>query len=58
MGIRYMKEIGRKKNKILIRVILTTVVFNCTPFFLLDDMVKRDKRNKEDLGREEKHKKN
>jgi hypothetical protein len=53
-----MKEIGRKKNKILIRVILTTVVFNCTPFFLLDDMVKRDKRNKEDLGREEKHKKN
>ncbi len=53
-----MKIFGDKQNIILFGVILGAAVFNCTPFFLLDNGVKRDSLKKEDLREEEKHEKN
>ena len=53
-----MKKMVEKQNLVLLGVILGAAVFNCTPFFLLDNGVKRDNLKKEDLRDEEKHEKN
>ena len=58
MEKRTMKINGDKQNIILIGVILGAAVFNCTPFFLLDNGVKQEKRKNEDLSGEDKHEKN